>query len=71
VQDAVRVAVEALFDAADDDSATGGPDRLRHIYPIVASVSEAGYVRVPDEEVAAAAAGAAQAQQQQEEVPAR
>ncbi len=71
VQDAVRVAVEALFDAADDDSATGGPDRLRKIYPIVASVSEAGYVRVPDDEVAAAAAGAAQAQQQQEEVPAR
>ena len=33
--DAVAVAVEALFDAADDDSATGGPDQPRGIYPVV------------------------------------
>jgi proteasome beta subunit len=54
-QEAVAVAVEALFDAADDDSATGGPDQLRRIYPIVATVTDAGYARVPDEEIAAAA----------------
>ena len=30
---ALRVAVEALYDAADDDSATGGPDLVRGIYP--------------------------------------
>jgi proteasome beta subunit len=43
---AVRVAVEALVDAADDDSATGGPDRSRHIWPVVATVTAAGYLRV-------------------------
>jgi proteasome beta subunit len=55
---AVSVAVEALFDAADDDSATGGPDQLRHIYPVVATVTDAGYVRVPEAEVGGAAASA-------------
>jgi proteasome beta subunit len=55
---AVSVAVEALFDAADDDSATGGPDQTRSIYPVVATVTEAGYVRVPEDEVGAAAANA-------------
>ncbi|OJV58234.1 MAG: proteasome subunit beta [Cellulomonas sp. 73-145] len=52
--EAVRVAVEALVDAADDDSATGGPDSDRGIYPVVATVTEAGYLRVPDSELAAA-----------------
>jgi len=60
--DAVAVAVEALFDAADDDSATGGPDQVRHIYPIVATVTDAGYERVPDDEIAAAAERTAAAQ---------
>jgi proteasome beta subunit len=53
---AVRVAVEALEDAADDDSATGGPDEQRRVYPIVATVTEAGYRRIPDDELAAAVA---------------
>ena len=51
---AVRVAVEALVDAADDDSATGGPDRDRRIWPVVATVTEAGYLRVTDDDLAAA-----------------
>ncbi len=51
-QDAVRVALEALVDAADDDSATGGPDTTRRIWPVVASVTEAGYLRVPDDDLA-------------------
>jgi proteasome beta subunit len=50
--DAVRVAVEALYDAADDDSATGGPDTVRRIWPVVATVTEAGYLRVPEAELA-------------------
>src|SRR5262245_58543931 len=33
--DAARLAVEALYDAADDDTATGGPDLVRRIYPVV------------------------------------
>lgn len=53
---AVAVAVEALFDAAQDDSATGGPDRTRQIYPVVATVTADGFRRVPDPDVAAAAA---------------
>jgi proteasome beta subunit len=55
---AMAVAVEALADAADDDSATGGPDQLRQIYPVVATVTDAGYVRVSDDEVGAAVASA-------------
>lgn len=49
---AVRVAVEALYDAADDDSATGGPDRVRRIWPVVAAVTDRGYVRVSDDDLA-------------------
>ncbi len=48
---AVRVAVGALVDAADDDSATGGPDESRRIFPVIASVTAAGYVRVPQDEL--------------------
>jgi proteasome beta subunit len=53
---AVAVAVEALLDAADDDSATGGPDEARRIFPVVATVTAEGYRRVPDGELAAAVA---------------
>ena len=45
---AVRTAVESLYDAADDDSATGGPDLIRHIYPVVVSITGDGAVRHPD-----------------------
>ncbi|QAY62491.1 proteasome subunit beta [Xylanimonas allomyrinae] len=51
--DAVRVAVESLYDAADDDSATGGPDPVRRIWPVVATVTAQGYRRVPDQELEA------------------
>ena len=47
---AVRAAVEALYDAADDDSATGGPDVTRRIYPVVITVTAAGSRRLPDSE---------------------
>ena len=50
---AVRAAVEALYDAADDDSATGGPDLSRRIYPVVITVTAAGAERLPDAEVGA------------------
>ncbi len=54
--EAVRVVVESLADAADDDSATGGPDGDRAIYPVVVTVTAEGYHRVPDAELAAVAA---------------
>jgi proteasome beta subunit len=47
----VRAAIEALYDAADDDSATGGPDMTRRIFPVVVAVTPAGAVRWTDEEV--------------------
>lgn len=52
---AVRTVVEALYDAADDDSATGGPDPVRRLYPIVYRVDAEGAVRLTDDEVAAVA----------------
>ncbi len=52
---AVRAAVEALYDAADDDSATGGPDLTRKIYPVVIAVTATGARRLTDAEVGAVA----------------
>jgi proteasome beta subunit len=50
--DAVELAVRGLYEAADEDSATGGPDVVRGIYPVVATVTLQGYEQVPDGEVA-------------------
>ncbi|RNI24880.1 proteasome subunit beta [Flexivirga caeni] len=54
--DAVRVTIEALYDAADDDSATGGPDLGRRIWPTVAIVDGEGTRFVTDDELAAVVA---------------
>ena len=50
--EAVEIAVAALYEAADEDTATGGPDPLRGIYPVVATVDAEGYRRLEDTEVA-------------------
>jgi proteasome beta subunit len=50
VPDVVLVLMQALYDAADDDSATGGPDMSRRIYPVIATVTEDGFQRLTDEE---------------------
>ena len=50
--EAIELAVRALYEAADEDSATGGPDLVRGIFPMVATVTLEGYETVPDEEVA-------------------
>ncbi|MEY8038706.1 proteasome subunit beta [Saccharopolyspora cebuensis] len=53
VETAMRSAVEALYDAADDDSATGGPDLARRIYPSLVTITAAeGAVRTGEERVA-------------------
>jgi proteasome beta subunit len=49
-RDAVTACMQALYDAADDDSATGGPDLTRQIYPVVAVVTEDGFRRLTDEQ---------------------
>jgi proteasome beta subunit len=48
----IDLAIEALFQAADDDAATGGPDPLRGIYPVIATIGIDGYQRVDDDELA-------------------
>ena len=48
--DAVLACMQALYDAADDDSATGGPDMTRRIFPLVATVTADGFRRLTDEE---------------------
>jgi len=53
---AVRMAIEALVAAAEEDSATGGPDPRRGIYPNVVTVTAVGYREVPDSEIAPVAA---------------
>jgi proteasome beta subunit len=45
------VVVESLYDAADDDSATGGPDITRGIYPVVMLATASGAERVGDAEL--------------------
>ncbi len=50
---AVKLAVDALYDAADDDSATGGPDLTRRIWPVVMSVTDEGARRLPEPDVGA------------------
>jgi proteasome beta subunit len=49
--DAIEVAIQALYEAADEDSATGGPDVVRGIYPTVATITSGGFDRVEEDEV--------------------
>jgi proteasome beta subunit len=48
--DAVTACMNALYDAADDDSATGGPDLTRRIYPVVAVIDADGFRRLTDDQ---------------------
>ena len=50
--DTVLACVQALYDAADDDSATGGPDLPRRIFPVVATITADGFRKLPDAEAA-------------------
>src|SRR4029079_9389710 len=51
--DCVTAVVQALYDAADDDSATGGPDLARRIFPVVQVITADGGRRLADDDVAA------------------
>jgi proteasome beta subunit len=48
----VDLAITALFQAADEDSATGGPDVIRGIYPVIATITAEGFQRLADTEIA-------------------
>jgi proteasome beta subunit len=50
VRDAVLACVQALYDAADDDSATGGPDLPRRIFPVIATVTADGFHKLSEAE---------------------
>ena len=49
--DTIDLVVSALFEAAEEDAATGGPDLIRRIFPVVATVDELGYRRIGTDEV--------------------
>jgi proteasome beta subunit len=49
-RETVRACVQALYDAADDDSATGGPDLTRSIYPVIGVLTADGYSRLSEAE---------------------
>nr|WP_237694505.1 proteasome subunit beta [Streptomyces sp. SID2563] len=51
-EETLTLVVQALYDAADDDSATGGPDVGRRIYPIVTVITEEGFRKLTDAESA-------------------
>ncbi|MCB1258238.1 MAG: proteasome subunit beta [Microthrixaceae bacterium] len=48
---AVDLVLRSLIEAADEDSATGGPDVVRSVYPVVATISVDGYERLTDDEL--------------------
>ncbi|OLB79236.1 MAG: proteasome subunit beta [Actinobacteria bacterium 13_2_20CM_2_71_6] len=52
LDEAVTLAVDALYDAAADDTATGGPDLIRKIFPVVMTVTAEGNRRLTDAETA-------------------
>ena len=67
---ALRLAVEALYDAADDDSATGGPDLARRDYPSAVTITADGAVEIPAERAEEVArAVVAERTEQQEGAP--
>jgi proteasome beta subunit len=49
--DALRVSLEALIDAADEDVGTGGPDLIRGIFPTVKTVTRSGFTEVAEDEI--------------------
>jgi proteasome beta subunit len=50
--EAIELAIQALYEAADEDIATGGPDVVRGIYPMVATVTASGFELAGEQEVA-------------------
>lgn len=50
-EEAVDLVLRSLWEAADEDSATGGPDLIRRIFPVVATITADGFTRLPDDEL--------------------
>jgi proteasome beta subunit len=69
-QQCVTAVVQALYDAADDDSATGGPDLTRRIFPVVSLITADGHTRMSQDQVAAIADEVVAARMQRPDGPA-
>ncbi len=52
-EEAIDLVIEALFQAADEDSATGGPDLVRGIFPIIATIDADGFTEVHEDDIRA------------------
>jgi len=52
LSEAIDIALEALLEASEEDSATGGPDLLRGIFPVVAKIDSNGFDRISDDDLA-------------------
>ena len=52
-ESAIELAIQSLYEAAEEDSATGGPDAVRGIYPVIATITKDGFEKVPEADVAA------------------
>jgi proteasome beta subunit len=63
-EEAARLAIEALYDAADDDTATGGPDMIRKIFPVVTAATVEGTRRFTDAETEVIARAVIEARQE-------
>jgi proteasome beta subunit len=50
-EEALHMAAEALFDAAEEDVGTGGPDPVHGVYPTMKVITVAGFAEVPEAEV--------------------
>jgi proteasome beta subunit len=69
-RDCATAMIQALYDAADDDSATGGPDMARRIFPVIAMVTDDGFSRVPEADVASIADAVIEARMSRPDGPA-
>ncbi len=48
----IELAIHSLYEAAEEDTATGGPDAVRGIYPVIATITADGFERIADQDVA-------------------
>ncbi len=67
--EATMACMQSLYDAADDDSATGGPDMARRIYPVLAIVTADGFHRLTEDEAGQLAAAVVEERMQRPDGP--
>lgn len=51
-EEGIELAIQGLYEAADEDSATGGPDPIRGIYPLIATITTDGFAEIGETDVA-------------------